>query len=151
MKISFFLKISMMLIALASVLLAIRALKTGEVVDKLSDPQSSLGLLIGSDYRPLNWCPPGVQKVEVFELGGSLQKTLRAAADVSAVCEIMMGAFSSEGIEEGSYRKKLAAHGPSDAEIVIMEQVPGRPVFRVKGMPFSSPMLFKALERLTSP
>ncbi|UXR65651.1 hypothetical protein EZJ49_05225 [Bdellovibrio bacteriovorus] len=151
MKISFVLKISMMLIALAGVLYAIRALNTGGVADKLSDPQSALGILIGSDYRPYNWCPEKTTRVDVFAQDGSILKTLEAPADISAVCEIMMGAFSSEGIEEGSYHKVLAAHGIAESEIVILEGVAGKPVFRVKGMPFSSPMLSKALDRLAVP
>ena len=40
MKISFILKISMMLIALAGVLYAIRALNTGDVADKISQVQT---------------------------------------------------------------------------------------------------------------
>ncbi len=60
----------MMLIALAGVLYAIRALNTGDVADKLSDPQSALGLLIGSDYRPYNWCPEKVVKVEMEDTEG---------------------------------------------------------------------------------
>ena len=141
----------MMLIALAGILYAIRALNTGDVADKLSDPQSTLGLLIGSDYRPYNWCPEKTRKVDVFAQDGAILRVLEAPADISAACEIMMGAFSREGIEESSYQKILAAHGDTESEIVIMEGVSGKPVFRVKGMPFSSPMLSKALDRLAIP
>ena len=141
----------MMVISFGIVIYAIQTLRSKEFSEKASDPQSALGLLIGSDYRPLNWCPAGVKKVELFGADGALVRVVESAADLSAVCEIMMGAFSSEGIDEASYVKKLAAHGAPGGEIVLMEQVPGKPLFRVKGMPFSSPMLAKALERLTGP
>ncbi|MFV3407671.1 hypothetical protein [Bdellovibrio bacteriovorus] len=151
MKSTLYLKIGMMVLALVGVFYGMKALDGGALEDKASDPQSALGLLIGSDYRPLNWCPEKAPKVEIFDQAGAVVKTLEKPEDISSVCEIMMGAFSMEGIEESSFKKILAAHGASSGEIVILEQVPGKPVFRVKGMPFSSPMLSKALDRLAAP
>lgn len=151
MKSTVYLKIGMMVLALVGVFYGMKALDGGALEDKASDPQSALGLLIGSDYRPLNWCPEKTQKVEIHDPAGSVIKTLEKPEDISAVCEIMMGAFSMDGIEESSFKKTLAAHGASAGGIVILEQVPGKPVFRVKGMPFSSPMLSKALDRLAVP
>lgn len=150
MKISFYLKIGVMLISLGAVLYAIQALRSRDVTNKISDPQSALGILIGSDYRPLNWCPPETIKVEIYSFQGTLQKTLSSPEDVSAVCEIMMGAFSSEGIEEKAYRQRLVAVD-ARGENKVLQQHEGRPIFRVQGMPFSSPMLEKALVRIEAP
>ncbi|KHD88552.1 MAG: hypothetical protein OM95_08575 [Bdellovibrio sp. ArHS] len=150
MKISFYFKIAMMIVSLGAVLYAIRALQTREFKQKLSDPQSALGVLIGSDYRPLNWCPGGTVKVEVYSLTGELKKTLTSSSEISGVCEIMMGGFTSEGVEEAAYKKRLIAL-TSSGESKILEQNEKVPVFRAQGMPFSSPMLTKALERLESP
>lgn len=136
--------------ALVGVFYGMRALDGGALEDKATDPQSALGILIGSDYRPMNWCPEKTQKIELFDSTGGLQATFEKPEDISSVCEIMMGAFSMDGIEESSFKKTLVAFGAA-AEGVVLEQVPGKPVFRVKGMPFSSPMLSKALDRLVAP
>lgn len=141
----------MMLIALAVVLYAIRSLRSPDVAQKAADPQSALGVLLGGDYRPLNWCPQGVTKIELFADSGELTRILESKGEISSVCEIMTAGFSSEGLEEAVYIKRLAVHGPLRGEIVILEQAQGQAVFRVKGLPFGSPMLNKALARLATP
>ncbi|KYG69054.1 hypothetical protein AZI87_07475 [Bdellovibrio bacteriovorus] len=150
MKISFYFKIAMMIVSLGVVLYAIRALQTREFKQKLSDPQSALGILIGSDYRPMNWCPPETAKVEIYSLTGELKKTLTSSSEISSVCEIMLGGFTSEGVDEAAYKKRLVAL-TSSGESKTLEQNEKIPVFRAQGMPFSSPMLTKALERLEAP
>ncbi|MNL84555.1 hypothetical protein D3C87_2125600 [compost metagenome] len=58
----------------------------------------------------------------------------------------MMGAVSATDINEAKFVQRMGATS-SDKTSVIMEQIPGKALFRVKGMSFSSPMLAKALER----
>jgi hypothetical protein len=71
---------------------------------------------------------------------------LTVAADISTVCELMMGPVSTDDAKNTNFTQRMAATGP-DNTTVILEQIPDKGVFRVKGLSFSSPMLTKALER----
>lgn len=136
----------MMAIAFGTVIYSIKELRSPDFERKAMEPDNALAVLIGSDYRPYAWCPKGTEKIDIYANSGEVLKTLTSPADISALCEIMMGAVSATDINEAKFVQRLGATS-SDKTSVIMEQIPGKALFRVKGMSFSSPMLVKALER----
>lgn len=150
MKISFLAKIAILLVAFAGVLYSMQKLNSEDVSKKLMDPDNSLNLLIGGDEKPTNWCPRETVEVALYNDQEAVVKTLTSAIDVSSVCEIMVGSFSNEGVEEKAYSKRLAAKSKA-GDIKVLEQIPGKPIFRVQGLPFSSPMLLKNLAERSSP
>jgi hypothetical protein len=150
MRTSFLFKVLVLLVAFAGVIYSIRSLKSPEFERKAMDPDNALAVLIGSDYRPYTWCPKATSKVEVFADSGSVQKTLTTAPEISTVCELMMGPVSADDAKNTKFVQRMAATGP-DNTTIILEQIPDKAVFRVKGMSFSSPMLIKALQRHQTP
>jgi hypothetical protein len=150
MKIGFWAKIAMMLVALAGVFYTMRSLDSGEVSRKLSDPNGSLGLLLGSDEKITNWCPKETVEIELYGDDGALLKSLSTPVDISSLCEIMVSSFTNEGIDEKSYAKRLAAKSKA-GDIKILEQIPDKPIFRVQGLPFKSPMLLKNIANRVKP
>lgn len=150
MRTSFLFKVLVLLVAFAGVIYSIRSLKSPEFERKAMDPDNALAVLIGSDYRPYTWCPKATAKVEVFADSGSVQKTLTTAPEISTVCELMMGPVSADDAKNTNFVQRMAATGP-DNTTIILEQIPDKAVFRVKGMSFSSPMLIKALQRHQTP
>ena len=151
MKISFILKILAMMISLGSVIYGIRALRSPEMMQSASDPQGSLSLLLGSDFRAMNWCPQDVSKVEIYDLKGEKFKELTSAQDLASVCEIMQGAFSNVGLESATYSRRMVAYGSGTGLPTELEQISGQEIFRLKGLPFRSPMLVKVLDRFEKP
>lgn len=150
MRTSFFFKVLMLAVAFAGVILAIRSLKSPEFERKAMDPDNALAVLIGSDYRPYTWCPKDTTKVDVFSDSGAVHKTLTTPAEIATVCELMMGPVSAEDAKATAFVQRMASVG-ADNVAVILEQIPNKGVFRVKGLSFSSPMLLKALERQLVP
>jgi len=150
MRTSFLLKVIVLAIAFAGVIYSIRSLKSPEFERKAMEPDNALAVLIGSDYRPYTWCPKETSKVDIFANSGSIQKSLTMAADISFVCELMMGPVLAEDAKNTNFVQRMAATGPGNTT-VILEQIPDKAVFRVKGLSFSSPMLVKALERQQAP
>ncbi|GEM_PF-1556681 len=150
MKASFFLKIIVLVISLAGVIYAIVSLRENGFGSQDQDQNSAMSLLLGGDYRPINWCPTPTERVEILDPTGQVMATVTDEAEISALCEIMMGAFSSEGVSEADYKTRLIAYD-KQGNSKSMEQNLGQSVFRFEGMPFSSPMLIKALERLPKP
>lgn len=146
MRFGLIIKILILVITFGVVLYGIRALKSPSVQTSAGDPNSIVGLLIGGDQRLLNWCPPDVQKVEIYDHSGSVVRILTSAQDISAVCELMIGGFS-QGAQTPQFKVKLQSYSKSSEAPVALEAAEGAPLFRVKGMPFSSPGLVKALER----
>lgn len=149
MKASFFLKVIVLVISLAGVIYAIVSLRSNGF-DSGTDQNSAMSLLIGGDYRPINWCPTPTERVEILDPTGQVMATITEQAEISALCEIMMGAFSSEGVSEADYKIRMIAYD-KQGNSKPLEQNLGQSVFRFEGMPFSSPMLIKALERLPKP
>lgn len=150
MKASLLLKVAVLLMSLAGVIYAIVSLRTNGFGSGDQDQNSAMSLLIGGDYRPINWCPTPTERVEILDPTGQVMATITDEAETSALCEIMMGAFSSEGVSEADYKTRLIAYD-KQGNSKSMEQNLGQSVFRFEGMPFSSPMLIKALERLPKP
>ncbi|WP_374076715.1 hypothetical protein [Bdellovibrio bacteriovorus] len=150
MKTGLILKVSMLLLALAAVIYGIKALQSPKIQTQAGDPNSVIGLLVGSDMRMLNWCPGTVTKVEVYSEAGEILKTLTSKQDLSAVCELMIGGFTQDPAEVPVYKLKMKAY-PESGNPVSLEKSSQTPIFRVQGMPFSSPGLVKALERLAVP
>lgn len=150
MKNSFYAKIGLLIVALGGVFYIINMLDSGAVTKRLTDPNSSLGLLLGSDLKPHNWCPANTVEVEVFDDSGKSLKTVSSAVDISAACEIMVGSFSNEGIDEANFIRRLAAKG-KDGQTRVLEHIPEKPIFRVQGLPFSSPMLLKNIANISRP
>lgn len=151
MKTSFILKILAMMISLGAVIYGIKALRSPEMMQSASDPQGSLSLLLGSDFRAMNWCPQDVTKVEIYDFKGAKFKELTSAQDLASVCEIMQGAFSNEGLESATYSRRMVAYGGGTSLPTELEQISGQEIFRLKGLPFRSPMLVKVLDRFEKP
>ncbi|MEK2643757.1 hypothetical protein [Bdellovibrio sp. BCCA] len=150
MKLGLILKVSMLLLALVVVIYGIKALQSPKVQTQAGDPSSVVGLLLGGDQRLLNWCPGDTAKVEIFSETGEVLKTLTSKQDLSAVCELMIGGFTQDPAETPVYKLKLKAY-PGSGNPVSLEKAVQSPIFRVQGMPFSSPGLVKVLERLAVP
>lgn len=140
-----------MVTALVVVVYVIQSLRSPQIQTQVADPNSVLGILVGSDQRLLNWCPPEVSKVELLSETGEILKELTSKQDVSAVCELMVGGFSQEGTESAKFSVILKAYPDKGAPVVLEKQVGGGAIFRFKGMPFSCAGLVKALGRLTAP
>lgn len=145
-----FVKIGLMIFALWGVFYVMNALDSGDVTKKLNDPSNSLGVLLGNDLKPHNWCPLETSEVEIFGDDGSAVKKVTAVVDISLLCEIMVGSFSNDGVDEKAYVKRLAAKG-KDGKTRILEQIPEKPIFKVQGLPFSSPMLLKNIADRSRP
>ena len=150
MKASLLLKVVVLLISLTGVIYAIVSLRTNGFGSGGQDQNSPMSLLLGGDYRPINWCPIPTERVEILDPTGQVMATITNEAEISALCEIMMGAFSSEGVSEADYKTRMIAYD-KQGNSKSLEQNLGQSVFRFEGMPFSSPMLIKALERLPQP
>ena len=135
------LKTGLLLLAFVGVVYAIVALNT----KPQPDSNQALELLLGNS-RPLNWCPEKTTLIEVYGVDGALVRKLDKAPEISMICELMINGFSNDGIDPQSYKKKMIAIGSAGARRTL-EQVEKRDIYRVDGMPFSSPMLQKALER----
>lgn len=136
--------------ALGGVFYIIHQLDSGVVTKRLTDPNNSLGLLLGSDLKPYNWCPQETMAVEIFGNAGESVGIVSSALEISSACEIMVEPFSSDGIDEKDFTKRLAAKG-KDGQVRILEQIPEKSIFRVQGLPFSSPMLLKNIANISSP
>ncbi|QDK36184.1 hypothetical protein [Bdellovibrio sp. NC01] len=142
-------KTVILVIALAAVIYGIKNLNSPEFATNSQDPNSAISALLGADVRPLNWCPAQVQKIEVM-MSSEVRKNLSEAKDLTSLCEIMIGGVTADQLEKARFVKRAVATGSGGDERVL-EQVPGASgaiIFRVQGMPFSSPMLEKALNRL---
>lgn len=150
MKISFFAKIGMLLVALAGVIYMMRGLNSADVSEKLTDPDSTLNLLLGGDEKVTNWCPAETVAVELYGDDGSLLQTLNTAVDISSMCEILVGSFNNDGIDEKTYTKRLVAKSKA-GDATVLEQIPEKPIFRVQGLPFRSPMLLKNMANRAKP
>lgn len=150
MKIGFILKIVVLCAALGFVIYGIRALQSPQVQTKLGEPNSALGILLGSDQRPLNWCPQNVQKVEIFSETGQVFRVLSTPQDISAVCELLIGGFTQSSETPPAFYLKMRAY-PVSGNPVSLEATQDGAVFRVQGLPFSSPGLVKVLKRLGPP
>lgn len=152
MKLGFFLKIAILVISLIGVIYIMRLLRTSEVDNnkQLTDSNSVVGLLVGGDYRLLNWCPEGLKKIEIYSEAGEVVKVLDSKHDFVAVCELMVGGLIQDSSYSPKYRPKLKAYPESGGPVTLEMDWESR-AFQVKGMPFSSPGLIKALDRLSTP
>jgi hypothetical protein len=150
MKITFYAKIGMMIVALAGVFYGMRRLDSGDVGRKLSAPDSTLGVLLGSNEKITNWCPPETVEVELYSEDGSLLKGFSAPVDISSFCEIMVGSFDNAEVDEKAYGKRLAAKSKA-GDVKVLEQISGKPIFRVQGLPFKSDMLLKNIANRVKP
>ena len=150
MKISFFAKLGMMLIALFGVIYFMKSLDSGAISKELTNPDNSLSLLLGSDEKVNNWCPSQTVAVEIYNDEGALIKTVNTAVDISSLCEVLVGSFNNDGIDEKSYLKRLVAKDKTGAAKVL-EQIPGKDIFRVQGLPFRSSMLLKNIANRANP
>lgn len=149
MDFKFFAKALFMVGSLGLVIYGIQTLKSPKFAEQAQKEDSALNLLLGTEARPMNWCMMNPVKVEIYS-GEKLVKTLTENKDISAVCEILIGSLTKEAADKAPYAKRLVATDAKGTEKVL-EQAYGTGYFRVQGMPFSSPMLEKALGRLTQP
>ena len=142
-------KIVALLIAFAAVIYGIKKLNSQEFVTTSQDPNSAISALLGADVRPLNWCPSDVKKIDVM-ISSEVRKTLTDSKDLTSLCEVMIGGVTADQLDKAHFVQRAVAMGSGNDEKVL-EQAPGASgaaIFRVQGMPFSSPMLEKALNRL---
>lgn len=148
MEIGFFFKISILVLALVAVIYAMRLLKS-PASKQAADPGSVVGLLAGSDYRLLNWCPENLIKIELYAESGEVIKTLTSQQDFVAVCELMVGGFVQDPARSPVFKTRIKAY-PQSGNPVSLDMDFSAKVFQIKGMPFSSPGLLRALDRLTA-
>lgn len=148
MKFSVILKISFMILALFGVLRVMNNLDSGAVEKQMSSPNSALGLLIGADCRPVNWCAEQTVKVEIYNPANERMKELNDAAGISATCEIMACGISDANILETSFYTNLVSTNKL-GETKKLERHGETNIFRFDGMPVSSPSLSKALKRIS--
>lgn len=137
----------MMAISLGLVIYAIQALKSPSFQKQAADPSSALSILIGAEHRPFNWCPKAVRRVDVLDSEGVVAASFSSAADLSAVCEVMMGAAPADEVDKLEFKKLLVASASEAAKPVILEKTVEKAIFRVHGMPFTSQNLEKVLNR----
>ena len=140
----------MLFVALAGVIYLMRGLNSPDLGQKLMDPDNTLNLILGIEEKVTNWCPSETAAIELYGLDGNLQRTFTAAVNVSSLCEIMVGSFNNDGIDEKSFTKRLVAKSQVGEEKVL-EQIPDKPIFRTQGLPFRSPMLLKNLADRINP
>lgn len=136
-------------ISFICVIYSIRSLNSGKLTASLQDPANPLAVLIGSNHQPTNWCPDEVQKIEMFRADGSLERTFTFAIEFSVICEIMITPVPAADLDISSFSKYLTARGALESQEVELKANPARDVFELKGYYFSSPMLVKAVERVT--
>jgi len=142
-----FVKLSLLILALAAVVYSMRKLNSPEM--EKPDSDGMLSLLTGADQKAFNWCPADTIKVEVLSGDGQVATTLTSPADISGGCELLIGGFH-QPTSEVHYQPLLRAYGKSGAP-VSLEKAQEAGIFRVQGMPFASPMLEKFLNRLNKP
>ncbi|MBO9666593.1 MAG: hypothetical protein J7501_07235 [Bdellovibrio sp.] len=150
MGFKFYLKVLFMVGSLGLVIYGIQTLRSQKFNQEVQKEDSALSVLLGSDARPMNWCALETQTVNIYDVAGEIQRTLTDSKDLSAVCEILIGPITKEAAERSVFAKRMVAKDAKGAEKVL-EQAPGTPYFRTQGLPFSSPMLEKALQRLSQP
>lgn len=147
MKTGLILKISILLLAFVAVLYGIKALQSPRVQNSSADPNSVIGLLVGGEFRLLNWCPEKLKTIDLLSESGEVLKTFSEPQDLSSICELMIGSFNQDPQHEPRYRPVLKAF-TENGETKILEKDVTSEIFRVQGMPFSSPGLMKVLKRL---
>lgn len=127
-----------------------QSLDTSDVTQRLMDPDNTLNLMLGSDEKVTNWCPAGTVEVELYGDNTIAKHTFHSAEDISSLCEIMVGSFNNDGIDEKTYAQRLVAKA-GNGDVKVLEQIPEKPIFRVQGLPFRSPMLLKNIANRASP
>ena len=140
----------MMILALVGVIYLMRTLNSGDAERSMSDPQSALGILIGAELRPLNWCPEDVSRIEIFDQDGAQLKSFTSKVELSRVCELMVGGFQKTDDQQLTFKKRIVASN-AQGKHEFLEQANLPSIYRVQGMPFGSPMLDKALQALLDP
>lgn len=150
MRFGFILKLLALVFSLTVVIYAMRSLRSMSEQPVNSDSDSMLNLLVGEQQKLFNWCPQDVVKVEIYTENSELVRTLNSTSEISAVCELMIGPVIKNQARPFLFRPKLKAYSKSN-EIVVLEMDSQDKIFQVKGMPFTSPNLNKALDRLTNP
>ncbi len=142
MKMNLFVKISALLIAFAGVVLLMKWLQGPS---SSSSSRSGLEFLLGTDAKPFNWCGSQAQNVHIFGKGLSETDALPLnSRDQSRICEVLIEPVAAEEVtgEFLGVAQAQTAEGP-----VVLEQNEAG-VFRVKGLPFRSKVLTKALSEL---
>lgn len=150
MKLGFFIKISILVISFIAVIYIMRFLHSSDVKKTATDPNSVVGLLVGGDYRLLNWCPEGLKKIEIYSESGQIIETLTSKEDFVAVCGLMVGGITQDPAHPPFFKTKLVAY-PHSGNPVSLDMDSHLKLFQVKGMPFSCPGLIRALDRLALP
>ncbi len=135
-----------MLVALGVVIYGIKVLKSPDFAKTSKNPDSAISLLLGNDLRPLNWCSGKTSKIEILNNEGGIQKTLENSLEISSLCETMIGGVTADKLDQAVFVRRLVARG-SEKEEKVLEQSKDGSLFRVQGLPFTSPMLEKALQR----
>ena len=143
---SYFTKVIAMLISFGVVVYGIMTLKSPEFSQKMESSEA-MSLLTGGDLKPMNWCPENTVKIDLLSPDGQILKSFSDKAQFASLCELMIGGFNSEGIDSTSYKKILTAYDAGNKSRML-EGIIEQDVYRVEGMPFKSPMLKKAIERL---
>ncbi|MDG0814844.1 hypothetical protein [Bdellovibrio svalbardensis] len=143
------LKVVMLVVALGAVIYGIKTLKSPEFSQKSNDPDNAISLLLGSDLRPLNWCFEKTTQMEILKDDGSILKTIQDPAEISSLCETMIGGVTADKLSQAVFIRRLVVRkGEKDER--VLEQAKEGGLFRVQEMPFTSPMLEKSLQRLNS-
>ena len=139
-------KVRMLLVSFGVVIFGIKTLKSPEFTRNSQNPDSAMSLLLGSDVRPLNWCPEKTLRLELLDNNGQIQRTVESSQEISSLCETMIGGVNQDQLAKAVFHDRIVSRN-SDKVRKILEQSEDGSLFRVQGMPFSSPMLQKAVER----
>jgi hypothetical protein len=140
MRVLFFLKISAMVFALVVVFYAMRYLKSRDFVEQSKNPDSTLGLLLGtSEVKPFNWCPEKVQRVQILVPPQNITDT----RELIGLCQVMMEPVLKTDADVADYHVVATAGAATGPEKKLERNSKG--VFRVEGLPFRSKFLEQSL------
>lgn len=133
----FYFRIAIMLAALYAIVSIIKNLNAEVIEDKAKDPSSILSVLIGSELRPMNWCPPDLMYIQDMD-----KKVIANKPDQFATfCEIMTSPATKE--TPSTQRKAVLLAVGRDSQVVLEWSTAKN--FSVKGLPFQSTYLLQKL------
>ncbi len=143
------LKLSVLILSFVAVVYGMNILRSSDFLGESRGTNNAVALLLGDDLRPLNWCPEKVTEVTLLHSLKEASLTVKSAQELSAFCELMIGPVNQDQLNQAKFDKRLQADSLTRSITVILEQSQDGKLFRVQGMPFSSPMLEKVLSRYT--
>lgn len=141
------LKFSLLILTFCVVLYGMEALRSADFLREPQSAMNAVALLFGGDFRPLNWCPDKVTSVIIFSSNKDISMTFKSLQELSSVCEVMIGPVNKDQLSAANFSRRLEAKSSTNSITVVLEQSQDGKLFRVQGMPFSSPILEKILDR----